>query len=451
FNTCRIPSREGDKVHMYPPAGNHHVLVLRRSCFFIVHATTADGTPLSYQDIQSQLHAVVSATGGGGKGRGAQECPVGALTALGRDEWADARDQLLLDGNGPLLERAQSAALVVCLDDEAPMDRAGVARGLWHGNGRNRFFDKSVQLVVFANGKAGMLNEHSLMDGGPVLRLADFMLKKTMRLEPSPETLADAPTSPVTPPLQLYLGLSPASRRAIANAEASFDKLVNEHDVEVLMFPGYGSSTIKKFKMSPDGFVQMAIQLAVFYMTGDVWGTYEPAQTRAFLHGRTACIRTVSVASVAWVRAMCKGDRLPTLERLELLRDAVKSHSMYAGQAAQGKDIDRHFFGLSNVLQEGESAALFEDPAFSLSKRWRVSTSNVTHEQFDGWGWGEVVPDAGVGIAYMIKKRSMHFNVASLRRPEAWPRSLCHCLQEALLNMQVLCEQAAVEAVGSKL
>ncbi|CAM9368862.1 unnamed protein product, partial [Choristocarpus tenellus] len=105
----------------------------------------------------------------------------------------------------------------------------------------------------------------------------------------------------------------------------------------------------------------------------------------------------------------------------------------------QGKDVDRHLFGLSTLLREGESAELFKDPSFSISKYWRLSTSHLTHEMFDGWGWGEVVPD-GVGAAYMIKRRSIHFNVASMQRPEGWPKALCHCVHEALLEMQALCE-----------
>lgn len=40
-----------------------------------------------------------------------------------------------------------------------------------------------------------------------------------------------------------------------------------------------------------------------------------------------------------------------------------------------------------------ESCSVFTDPVFSRSKHWRMSTSHLTHEQFDGWGWGEVVPD----------------------------------------------------------
>lgn len=39
--------------------------------------------------------------------------------------------------------------------------------------------------------------------------------------------------------------------------------------MDVLEFTGYGANTVKKFKFSPDAFVQMALQLAVFKMTGN--------------------------------------------------------------------------------------------------------------------------------------------------------------------------------------
>lgn len=51
-----------------------------------------------------------------------------------------------------------------------------------HGNissGHNRWFDKSIQLIVTNNGKAGLVGEHSMMDGMPVVALANQLTATT--------------------------------------------------------------------------------------------------------------------------------------------------------------------------------------------------------------------------------------------------------------------------------
>lgn len=129
FNACRVPGQAEDRVRLYPPAGNHHVLVIRRNRFFVVHVADADGNPLSPRDIQRQLQAVIDQAGAPSESPAAR--PVGVLTSWGRAEWAAAREQLVADGNEDLLERAEAAALVVCLDEGAPERKADVARALW--------------------------------------------------------------------------------------------------------------------------------------------------------------------------------------------------------------------------------------------------------------------------------------------------------------------------------
>jgi hypothetical protein len=64
----------------------------------------------------------------------------------------------------------------------------------------------------------------------------------------------------------------------------------------------------------------------------------------------------------------------------------------------------------------------FEDPVMARSRYWLISTSHLTNELFDGWGWGEVVPE-GLGIAYSIKNQSMQFNIACRKQPDGcWAR-----------------------------
>ena len=54
--------------------------------------------------------------------------------------------------------------------------------------------------------------------------------------------------------------------------------------------------------MSPDAFVQMGILGAWFGLYGRIECVYEPAMTKAFLHGRTEAIRTVQKESVDFIK-----------------------------------------------------------------------------------------------------------------------------------------------------
>jgi carnitine O-acetyltransferase len=61
--------------------------------------------------------------------------------------------------NKDLLHQIQTSSFLVCLDDSSPVTRDEVSRACWHGDGRNRFFDKPLQFIVFENGKAGFNGE----------------------------------------------------------------------------------------------------------------------------------------------------------------------------------------------------------------------------------------------------------------------------------------------------
>lgn len=63
--------------------------------------------------------------------------------------------------NARTLEKVESSDFVVCLDDQTPITRDESSRACWHGDGRNRFFDKPLQFIVFENGKAGFMGEVS--------------------------------------------------------------------------------------------------------------------------------------------------------------------------------------------------------------------------------------------------------------------------------------------------
>jgi hypothetical protein len=66
-------------------------------------------------------------------------------------------------------------------------------------------------------------------------------------------------------------------------------------------------------KLSPDAFIQMALQLAWNLDQGKPTAIYETASTRLYLHGRTEVIRSLSTESLQWVQAMNNPNELVCL------------------------------------------------------------------------------------------------------------------------------------------
>lgn len=73
-------------------------------------------------------------------------------------------------------------------------------------------------------------------------------------------------------------------------------------------YEGYGKALMKKFKVSPDAWVQLVKQLAFHKMFGRPGVTYESCQTRKYQRGRTEVIRSASNESKAWAEAMLDPD-----------------------------------------------------------------------------------------------------------------------------------------------
>ncbi|KAI8055789.1 acyltransferase ChoActase/COT/CPT [Syncephalis plumigaleata] len=441
FNTCRYPVKPSDKLRSFDPTTHQHLAVMRKNQVFVFDLVQ-NGKRLSTADIELQLNRIISQAGD----RKAQA--IGALTTEHRDTWTDVRRQLLAVSprNETVLEKLESAVFLLCLDDTSPVTRDEVSTACWHGDGRNRYFDKSLQYVVFENGKAGVIIEHSGVDGTPLSRLNDTVCDRLAKNQVNHGNLTANTSLPA--PTRLDFELDDKVVQAISTAERNFDQLVGKHELSVLAYSTYGKNLIKRFRMSPDAYVQMVIQLAYFKKYGVSRPTYESAQTRKFKHGRTETCRTVSSDSVAFVKAM-EDPALPTDKKAAALRQAVTSHVKYMSDAVEGRGVDRHLFGLRMLLKSNEEKPeIFTDPAYPESCHWYLSTSQLTSEYFDGYGWGEVVPD-GYGVAYMIKENSLHFNVTSMKLGS---KQMTHYLAEAADDMrQVMEASLAAEAAKAKL
>lgn len=132
--------------------------------------------------------------------------------------------------------------------------------------------------------------------------------------------------------------------------------------------------------------------------------------TRRFQQGRTEACRSVSDDSIAFCKAISDPSSNST-DIIALFRNAVNAHVQYLRAAADGKGVDRHLFGLRKLLDADEEIpAIFRDPAYTYSSTWALSTSQLSSEYLNGFGWSQVV-DHGVGIAYMINENRYVYGV----------------------------------------
>ncbi|KAF2101838.1 carnitine O-acetyltransferase [Rhizodiscina lignyota] len=400
FNCCRIPKKPSDVPKKYGYKESAHIVVIRKNQFFkVMH--DVGGRQLNTSELEHQFRRVYE--------KAEHSTPIGILTSQNRDQWADARERLLAanPANATSLETIESASFIVCLDDASPITLEERAHQYWHGNGSNRWFDKPLQFIVNDNGTSGFMGEHSMMDGTPTHRLNDtacMLIARNALPFDDPNIRSNLPD-----PSPIKFTINADVQLDLDAARQHFERQIGAHELKVQAYQGYGKGLIKKFKCSPDAYVQMVIQLAYHKMYGKNRPTYESAATRRFQMGRTETTRTVSDESVAFCDAMAADADPQSI--VNLFRKALDAHVKYINDASDGRGVDRHLFGLKKCLKEGEKTpAIFEDPAFSYSSSWYLSTSQLSSEYFNGYGWSQVI-DEGFGIAYMINENSIQFNI----------------------------------------
>jgi len=345
FDACRVPEKPSDWAVTYAKEGDNgisgHIIALRRGRVWKIPAVV-DGRLISTWELESQLQHIYNHT--------AQEYPgVGILTASDRDVWTDDYQELLKEPeNEAALREIHSSAFVLCLDTEKPVGPVEHSRALWHGGVKggqlgNRWNDKPVQFIVFDNAEAGILGEHSVMDGTPTTRMCDevldALLDESFDHGPPPSTSS-------APPQAVDWKVTPTIEVAIEKARVAADTLVNGQELGYYL-TSYGKAVIKKFGVSPDSWSQLLVQLAYHRLMGGKplqGGTYEAASTRRFKKCRTEAIRIVTEESRAWVESMDSTSISPTQKR-ELFMTAASKHIADAKAAGNAQGIDRHLLG----------------------------------------------------------------------------------------------------------
>lgn len=442
FGVCRVPAPIEDTLIRYKAEESRHIIVAIDNLFYQVVVQDEYGIPLSRDDIEALLIMVKEDAK---KSKGTQPA-VGILTTEHRDKWTEIRKEMINNESNKLgLETIQKSAFILNLDSHNPQSENEALKLLLHGQGStvsssNRFYDKTFNIVVFPDGRAGLIGEHSHIDGYPTTILSDMILESERTRKGLEST--GAKSHNLKQPTIITWSKDKNLLENIKKAELTHNKNVSNLDLNLLRFKLYGQTLIKNIGVSPDAFVQMAFQLSFFRLHKSFAPTYESCSTRKFLHGRTEVGRSLSMDAVEFVSGM-QNESLGHAEKLKLFKKACDSHINYIKSASEGMGCDRHILGLKFLAQENKITHPFFDlSAHSRSTHWQLSTSQLS-SKYSITGYGPVISD-GYGLCYNIRPNELDFHISSFNEDEKTDAlKLSKSLNDTLVDLRLLCESDA--------
>ncbi|XP_052655735.1 choline O-acetyltransferase isoform X2 [Harpia harpyja] len=404
FSSYRLPGHTKDtlvaqKSSIMPEP--EHIIVACNNQFFVLDVVI-NFRRLSEGDLFTQLRKIAKMA----ENEEEMLPPIGLLTTDGRTEWAEARTILMKDStNRDSLDMIERCICLVCLDSpsEVELSDTNMALQLLHGggyhkNGANRWYDKPMQFVVGRDGVCGTVCEHSPFDGIVLVQCTEHLLKHMK--ESSKKLVRADSVSELPAPRRLRWKCSPEIQARLASAAEKLQRIVKNLDFIAYKFENYGKEFIKKRKISPDAYIQVALQLAFYRCHRRLVPTYESASIRRFDEGRVDNIRSATSEAFAFVKAMTDDKTaLSDSEKMQKFKDAIAAQTNYTILAITGMAIDNHLLGLREVAREHfkELPEIFTDETYLTSNRFILSTSQLScrHrlilEEIPGWSTVELV------------------------------------------------------------
>lgn len=416
FGRSRLPGLKRDSVVM--AENPNHIIVIRHHQFYALKLIQAEQLP-TLEDIQQQLDWIVEQRTPDAPG-------IGVLTTLPRTQWAVLRSYMttFAPENAQSLEWLDQALFVVCLDETIPEDLTAALENAFYSNGKNRWFDKPIQLIVTANAQAAINIEHTGFDGYTVMRM-------TSTLNQPPDETGQTGI-PLEPPIPLKWRLTPEIVAEIEQASADLQQLMGQNQTQVLEFTEFGADFLRQQTLNVDGIIQLAFQLAYTRLHDETVCVTESVHIRHFQQGRFEDVRTVTAESVEFIQAFIQAHS-PEIQ-YSTLNAAIVAHLRRLLDCKQGQNVDDHLLALKSLAHsQGIIPEIFNDYAYTqVFTQPRIWTSSLAA----GMGIAAFifVPPPmknGYGISYIIEPDQMIFCITSqLGQAEAYVQSLKLSLSE---------------------
>ncbi|CAF0956245.1 unnamed protein product [Adineta steineri] len=455
IGTCRIPAKDIDQLHLYKKSGHRHIAVFYRNNVYRLPVYDSQGNKLTADAIYNHLKKLKNL-----KETNDNQQSIGHLTADERQLWAPIYKQLSsIPENKDLFDTINDSLFVLCIDDQYQTlnktdNQTLAGYNCLHGGGTkyntsNRWFDKTLQVIVGPDGYSGLNYEHSLAEGGMMTALADYALDYCKSAQSFTQTNQESLLK------KCNIVIPKQVEQSIRESEKRVNKLIENCDLIVHKYTGYGKQFAKENKLSIDGIIQVGLQVAYFRMHKKCGATYESGSLRRYHLGRTETIRSCTLEALKFAFAMSEQHHeTSNAAKYHLFLNALQAQRQYTTDAINAKGIDRHLLGLKLIATENNipKPALYDHVSYKRAMHFILSTSQVGAKHDCVMAYGPAVDD-GYGCCYNPRNDSINYMVTTFKinNQGTNAKEFSNHFDRSLTDIRQLIEENATKSIKSKL
>ncbi|KAJ7992125.1 hypothetical protein DPEC_G00275300 [Dallia pectoralis] len=378
FAASRIPGKTQDEIKVYPDSlhaiaicagGAFQVTILQRS------SSGGHTSPVPFPDIYSQVAHVLGQPKAAADKEPSAIC---ALSALQRQAWSSVREEILRAGGeaAESLSLMESAVVTLSLEQShPPEDLAETLNAVRLGGKPSlRYYDKVANLVVFRDGTAGMVFEHSAVDGmvaglvaETVWYLSESLTAELVQAKAVSNGSAYLNQTDSFSPRPLAFPL-----QGITRPEAPISSPNTTHPIMTFDVPSYPDvfATLRGVRSLYDAWVSFSLQLSLRQILGESANGHiivTPTHMRHYKHGRCDPTYSITAQSRQLMSALesCTGpDNNPryTSTLLQLFHVAFLEHKGLIKATKSGHGVGPHLAALRGSLSPDNPLKSFLEP-----------------------------------------------------------------------------------------
>uniref|UniRef100_A0AC35TXD6 Carn_acyltransf domain-containing protein n=1 Tax=Rhabditophanes sp. KR3021 TaxID=114890 RepID=A0AC35TXD6_9BILA len=436
YGTTRIPRHSIDQLKLGSDmkVWSDHIVVIRNGNPFKVKVYDQTENVISLEQLEFLLKEFVYP-----HSQFINPFPILAGSGGDRETWAKIYAKME-QYNPELVESIEKALFVVNLDSKIDSNNPNsspsyqsLSGGGKKSNSINRYFDKCIQVNVGFENQITLTNEHTVAELPPLALLCDIIMNnfETNAFKTDSNKLKEKSVEK----LNFYLDESMKINLGIALKKV--DELTDKVDATIHTFKGFGKSAIKKMQLSPDSFIQLALNLAFFKIHKNQPTTLEAVSLRKFKEGRTETIRLPTVETADFVKKVVCDNSSGTEVKNALIRGVV-SHKSYTNECINGYGMDRHLLGLRLAARDLKInlPKIFLSPIYQKMIHFQLITSQVPTKHKIAFGFTPVHED-NYGVCYNPRQEEILFFITA---PKYWKKTssvkFVAALEESLTQME---------------